>query len=79
MIINQLYSTNSFEEKINRFIDKNLFGNSLEDDNTSSGFVFVRQYPVFNEQIIHKYNNVMTLCLTVTSKQCKIYKISFHK
>ncbi|CAF4681942.1 unnamed protein product, partial [Rotaria magnacalcarata] len=38
ILVNQLYQTDYLQEKINDFIDKNLFGNNLDDDSASSGF-----------------------------------------
>ncbi|CAF5195986.1 unnamed protein product [Rotaria magnacalcarata] len=71
ILVNQLYQTDYLQEKINDFIDKNLFGNNLDDDSASSGFVFIRQFPIFNEDSIDKYNDLMNMCLVSTFDQCK--------
>ncbi len=57
---------------MNHFIENYLFGNnSNENDATSSGFVFIRRFPVFNEKMIEKYNEQMNMGLANTLKQCK--------
>ncbi|CAF1259292.1 unnamed protein product [Rotaria sp. Silwood1] len=71
-IIDQLFSTVSITDKINNFIDINLFGNNLNDDEvTSSGFVFVPHFPIFNEEIIDKHNDLMNMGLVSTLNQFK--------
>ncbi|CAF3366585.1 unnamed protein product [Rotaria socialis] len=71
LLVNQLYPTDHLQEKINNFIDKNLFGNNLDDDSASSDFVFIRQFPIFNEDSIDKYNDLMNMCLVSTFDQFK--------
>ncbi|CAF4338557.1 unnamed protein product [Rotaria sp. Silwood2] len=67
-----LFSTISLSDKINNFIDKNLFDNNLNDDDvTSSDFVFVRHFPIFNEDIIDKYNDLMYMGFVSTLNQFK--------
>ncbi|CAF1349062.1 unnamed protein product, partial [Rotaria sordida] len=73
IIINQLFSTILLSDKINNFIDKNLFDNNLNDDDdvTSNDFVFVRYFPIFNEDIIDKYNDLMYMGFISTLNQFK--------
>ncbi|CAF1460155.1 unnamed protein product [Rotaria sordida] len=71
IIINQLFSTILLSDKINNFIDTNLFDNNLNDDDdvTSNDFVFVRYFPIFNEDIIDKYNDLMYMGFISTLNQ----------
>jgi hypothetical protein len=67
-----LYPAVSLRDKINHFIDNSLFGNNVHDDDAaSSGFVLIRRFPIFNEQIIEKYNDLMNMGLANTLNQCK--------
>jgi hypothetical protein len=60
---------------MNSFIDKHLFSNNVNDDDaTSSGFVFIRRFPAFNEKIIEKYDDLMNMGLANTLNQCKKYE-----
>lgn len=74
IILEQLYPTVSLRDKINNFIDNHLFSHNVNDadEATSSGFVFIRRFPGFNEKIIDKYNDLMNMGLANTLNQCKM-------
>ncbi|CAF4311823.1 unnamed protein product, partial [Adineta steineri] len=62
IILEQLFPAVSLRDKINSFIDNHLFSNNVNDDDaTSSGFVFIRRFPEFDEKIIEKYNDLMNM------------------
>ncbi len=67
-----MYPAISLRDKLNHFIDNYLFGNNIQDDDAaSSGFVFIRRFPIYNENIIEKYNDLMNMGLSNTLNQCK--------
>ncbi|CAF0878408.1 unnamed protein product [Adineta steineri] len=70
IILEQLFPAVSLRDKINNFIDNHLFSNNVNDDDaTSSGFVFIRRFPEFDEKIIEKYNDLMNMGLASTMNQ----------
>jgi hypothetical protein len=72
LILEQLFPTVSFQEKINQFIENSFFNNNTSDDEAaaSSGFVFIRRFPIFNTKIIDKHQELINMGLTNTLNQC---------
>ncbi|CAF0995165.1 unnamed protein product [Adineta ricciae] len=70
LILEQLYPAVSLRDKINHFIDNHLFtSNANDDDATSSGFVFIRRFPEYNDKLIEKYTDLMNMGLTSALNQ----------
>jgi len=75
-----LFPAVSLRDKINGFIDNCLLNDIPDDEATSSGFVFIRRFPKFNEKTIEKHSDLMHMGLNHMINQCKKFskkKISF--
>ncbi len=73
-MIDHLFSAVSLRDKINGFIDNSLLNNNNDvpdQEATSSGFVFIRRFPKFNEKTIEKNSDLMHMGLVNTLNQCK--------
>jgi hypothetical protein len=83
-MIDHLFPAVSLRDKINGFIDNCLLSNNdgndiPESEATSSGFVFIRRFPKFNEKNIEKHSDLMHIGLVNTLNQCKILEKSFNR
>ncbi len=86
-MIDHLFPAVSLRDKINGFIENYLLNNNDENDlpdneATTSGFVFIRRFPKFNEKTIEQNSDLMHMGLVNTLNQCKIYwndKFPFEK
>ncbi|CAF1132040.1 unnamed protein product [Rotaria sordida] len=74
-MIDHLFPSVSLRDKINGFIDNCLL-NSTNNENdfpdnetTTSGFVFIRRFPKFNEKTIEKHSDLMHMGLVNTLNQ----------
>lgn len=61
LFLEQIFAENQ-REKINHFIEKYFD----DDDAKSSGFVLIRQAPIFDEKLLDNYHELMNLGLTNT-------------
>lgn len=73
-MLEQLFSARSIREKIQNYIEKNLFLN--DDDRASSkdaisnGFVFIQRFPKFDQSIVEKNANQMRSGFMLFLEQC---------
>ena len=83
-----LFTAVSMRDRMNDFIEYYLLNNGSDrpdKDAISSGFVFVRRFPRFNEKTIEKYRDPMHIGLVNTlqqrknreSKQARLYLAVF--
>jgi hypothetical protein len=77
-MLDHLFPAVSLRDKINSFIENHLLNNNNENDPldneaTTSGFVFIRRFPKYNEKTIEQNSNLMHMGLRDTLNHCKIY------
>lgn len=69
-----LFTAVSVRDRMNEFIEYCLLNNGSDrpdKEAISSGFVFIRRFPRFNEKTIEKYRDPMHIGLVNTLQQSK--------
>lgn len=84
MMIDELFSSLTLRKKINEFVDDWLLISDQGDESStelaaaSSGYVFIRRFPKYNEKTMEKHGDLLHLGLVHTLNHSTSPPIDLH-